>query len=148
MPGPWDGAQIPADDKVAVASRRIIVSALYDFAVEGGAVSTIGLRGATDIPSGARCVGGYIDVLTTLTSGGAATIALQLEAAGDIVAATAVASWTAGQKNILPALTSGSVTAGTTVKTTAARDISVVIAAFALTAGKFRVVLEFEPVGI
>lgn len=115
----------------------------YSFAVDGGAVSTIALTGSTLIPSGAIIVRGFIEITTTLTSGGAATIAVQVESAGDICAATAVASWTAGRKNVLPAQTSGSLTAATSVKTTAARDISIVIAAAALTAGVFKVVLEY-----
>jgi hypothetical protein len=115
----------------------------YSFAVDGGTVSTIALMGATNIPSGAVVIGGYIDITTTLTSGGAATIAVQVEGAGDIVAATAVASWTAGLKNILPADTTASLSAATRVKTTAARDISIVIATAALTAGVFKVVLFY-----
>ncbi len=115
----------------------------YSFAVDGGAVSTIALIGSPAIPSGAIITGGFIEITTTLTSGGAATIAVQVEAAGDICAATAVASWTAGRKNVLPARTSGSLTASTSVKTTAARDISIVIAAAALTAGVFKVVLQY-----
>lgn len=117
----------------------------YDFAIDGGAISTIVLRGAGAlgglIPNGAIIVGGYVDILTQLTSGGAATIACQAEAAGDVFAATAVASFTVGRKNVLPAPASGSVTASTYLKTTAARAISIVIAAFALTAGKMRVAL-------
>lgn len=115
----------------------------YSFAVDGGAVSTIGLMGATNIPSGATILAGWIEVQTQLTSGGAATIAVQVEAAGDILGATAVASWTTGRKNILPALTAGALTAATSVRTTAARDISAVIAAAALTAGKFSVCLIY-----
>lgn len=113
----------------------------YDFAVDGGAVSTIPLIGSTAIPSGAYIVGGFIDVTTALTSGGSATIAVQVNAANDISTAVAVASWTTGVKNVLPSPTTGAVTASTAVKTTAARDISIVIATAALTAGVFRVVL-------
>ena len=116
---------------------------IYSFASDGGAVSTIALMGATNIPSGATIVGGFVDITTPLTSGGAATIAVQVEAANDILTAVAVASWTAGRKNILPALTTGALTAATTVRTTAARDISIVIAAAALTAGAFSVVLFY-----
>lgn len=123
--------------------RMKIARGIYDFATDGGAVSTIALMGATNIPSGATIVGGYIDVHTQLTSGGAATIACQVEAANDILTAVAVASWTAGRKNILPAPTSGALTASTAVRTTAARDISIVIAAAALTAGRFSVVLYY-----
>jgi hypothetical protein len=115
----------------------------YDFAVDGGAISTINLRGEDTIPPNSVITSGYIDVLTQLTSGGAATIALQAEAAGDIVAATAVATWTAGRKNTLIAPASGSVTAATIVKTTVARNPAVVIAAAALTAGKFELVLRY-----
>ncbi len=124
-------------------SRQKVARGDYSFAVDGGAVSTIALTGGLLIPSGAIITRGFIEVTTALTSGGAATIAVQVEAAGDICAATAVASWTAGRKNILPAPTSGSLTASTAVKTTAARDISIVIATAALTAGVFKVVLEY-----
>jgi hypothetical protein len=97
------------------------------------------------IPSGSVIVGGYVDVLTQLTSGGAATIACQIEAANDILTAVAVASWTVGRKNILRTALDRRLTAGTAVKTTAARDISIVIGAAALTAGKFDVVLYVIP---
>lgn len=116
----------------------------YSFAVDAGAQGTIALMGATLVPSGSIILAGYIEVTTQLTSGGAATIAVQVEGAGDIVAATAVASWTAGRKNVLPAFTTGSVTAATSVKTTAARDISIVIATADLTAGVFKVVLFYH----
>lgn len=118
----------------------------YDFAVHGGAIGNINLGVEDQLPSGAVVVDGFIDVITTLTSGGAATIAAQIEAAGDVVAATAVATWTAGRKNVLPSPASGSVTASTRVKTTAARTPVVVIAAAALTAGKFDLWLAYvEP---
>ena len=117
----------------------------YDFAVDGGAVSTIAITAGTPIPSGSVVIGGYVDITTTLTSGGAATIACQVEAANDILTAVAVASWTAGRKNVLPAPTTGALTASTQVKTTAARDISIVIAAAALTAGVANVVLWVIP---
>ena len=71
--------------------------------------------------------------------------AVQVEAAGDICATTAVASWAAGRYNVLPAFsTTGSLSATTTVKTTAARDISIVIATATLTAGVFKVVLFYH----
>lgn len=121
---------------------------LYDFAVDGGAVSTITLRSlgmaSNVIPNGSVITGGYIDIQTALTSGGAATIGANSEAAGDIVAAaTAVATWSLGRKTVLPADTTGSAAAGTQVKLTAARSITITIAAFALTAGKFTLVLEY-----
>lgn len=124
--------------------RLKMARGVFDFAVDGGAVSTIALMGATNIPSGATILGGWIEVHTALTSGGAATIAVQVESAGDIVPAVAVASWTAGRKKIVPALdASAALAAAADVRTTAARDISAVIAAAALTAGKFSVVLIY-----
>lgn len=126
------------------APRLKMARGIYDFAVDGGAVSTIALMGATLIPSGATVLEGWVEVVTALTSDGAATIAVQVEGAGDIAAATAVASWTTGRKRILPALTAGALTvASTAVRTTAARDISIVVAVADLTAGKFSVVLIY-----
>ena len=129
----------------ALARTLLTIRGKYDFAVDGGAVSTIAITSGTPIPAGSVVIGGYVDITTTLTSGGAATIACQVEAANDILTAVAVASWTAGRKNVLPSPTSGALTASTAVKTTAARDISLVIAAAALTAGVANVVLYVIP---
>ncbi|MFC3986797.1 hypothetical protein [Streptosporangium jomthongense] len=120
----------------------------YDFAVDGGAVSTITLRSApgdsngNDIPAGSVIVGGYIEVDTAVTSGGSATVGVNSEGAGDLLAATAVsgAPWsTTGRKAITPVFT-----AGTSVKTTARRNLAIAIATAALTAGKFRVVVFYR----
>jgi hypothetical protein len=117
----------------------------YDFAVDGGAAGVLTLRAAvddtlgTELPNGSVIEGGYIEVVTPVTSGGAATISADSEAAGDLQAAAAVsgAPWsTAGRKSITPAFTGA-----TTIKTTAKRNIAITIAAATLTAGKFRVVL-------
>ena len=139
---PISPISLPDDQFVRAA---MVIRGKYDFAVDGGAVSTIAITTGTPIPAGSVIVGGYVDITTTLTSGGAATIACQVEAANDILTAVAVASWTAGRKNILPAFTTGALTAGTQVKTTADRNISVVIAAAALTAGVANVVLYVIP---
>jgi len=63
----------------------------YDFAVDGGAVGNINLLGSAGIPSGAVAIEAFVDVTTALTSGGAATAALSLEAAGDLLAGAAQA---------------------------------------------------------
>lgn len=112
----------------------------YSFATDGGAVGTLTLRG-DPLPSGALVLGGYIDVTTALTSGGAATVALQLEGAGDLQAAAAItgAPWsTTGRKSIVPAFTGA-----TSVLTTAARSVAAAIAVAALTAGAFDVYLFY-----
>lgn len=117
----------------------------YDFAVDGGAVGTITLRGVdaagNEVPNGAVIMGGYVEVLTAFTSGGAATVAVNSQAAGDLVAAAAVsgAPWsTTGRKSVIPVFTGA-----TTVKTTATRQLAITIATAALTAGKARVVVFY-----
>jgi hypothetical protein len=125
----------------AVSGALTWVRARYSFAVEGGAVSTIALVGSTVIPSGAVILGGFVDVITPPTSSGAATIAIQVEAANDIINAAAISGgpWsTAGRKSVIPVFTGAS-----SVKTTAARDISAVIGTAALTAGVFDVYLAY-----
>ena len=118
----------------------------YDFAVDGGAVGSITLRSVNAagaaLPVGAVIMGGYVDVLTAVTSGGAGTVAINSEGAGDLVAAAAVsgAPWsTTGRKSVIPVFTGAS-----TVKTTAARNLVATIATAALTAGKFRVVVFYR----
>jgi hypothetical protein len=116
----------------------------YDFAVDGGAIGTITIT-AEKIPANAIILGGVLEVDTAVTSGGAATVAVQVEAAGDVVAAAAVsgAPWsTTGRKSVIPAFTGA-----TALKTTAARDISIVIAAATLTAGQFDVFLVYILMG-
>lgn len=134
-----------AQDEVQRA--MLIVRGKYDFAVDGGAQSTIAITGGTPIPSGAAIIGGFVKVTTALTSGGSATIAVQVNAANDILTAVAVATWDTSPalKNILPAATTGALTDSTAVLTTAARNISIVIATADLTAGVFDVVLYVVP---
>lgn len=111
----------------------------YDFAVDGGAVGAITLRGDS-IPSGAIIVNAVIDVDTALTSGGAATVSVGTEGAADIQAAAAIsgAPWsTAGAKVPTKTATSAHVT------TTASRAITATVATAALTAGKFSVMVEY-----
>lgn len=115
----------------------------YSFAVDGGAAGTIVLRSNDGpIPAGALITGGVLDVTTPLTSGGAATGALQVEAADDTLAATAVggAPWSSsGRKDVLP-----DATGSTALKTTVGRSPSFVIATAALTAGVFRLTLFYK----
>ena len=116
----------------------------YDFAVDGGAIGNLNL-GTRDhtIPDNGVVVGGMIDVLTTFTSAtDAATIAVRVEGADDIVAAIAISDvsnvWDAGRQDVIPTM------AGSTgVKTTAARRVRVDIAVEALTAGKMSVFLYY-----
>lgn len=127
----------------APAGRTLIARGNYDFAVDGGAVGTIALMGGTKIPSGSTIMAGFLEIATAFTSGGSATAALQVNAANDIVTAAAYsgAPWSStGVKSIIPVFTGA-----TAVRTTAARDISLVIGTAALTAGKCYVVLFYAP---
>ena len=139
---------VPAQSSVGVRtpSGKGQVVAEYDFSEHGGAIGTIYLA-HDPLPKGAVITNSYLDVLTALTSGGAATVAVQAEAAGDIQAAAAVsgAPWsTTGRKDTTapePGTESGY------IKTTAIRTLAVVIAAADLTDGRFKAVLEYDVIG-
>lgn len=124
-----------------VGERTLYLArAKYKFSDDGGAISSIALFRDVVIPAGAIIVEGGLDVIVSPTSGGAATLGLTLESAGDLIAAAAIsgAPWsTLGRKNLIPQ------TWATSVKTTAARDVLAVVGAFALTAGEFDVYLKY-----
>jgi hypothetical protein len=113
----------------------------YDHSKDGGAVGTIDLTYTTAVPTNAIVLGGFVEVDTALTSGGAATVAVKVEGAGDIVAAAAVSGepWAStGRKDVIPDFSGSAM-----VKTTTARKVQATIAAAALTAGAFDVVLFY-----
>lgn len=114
----------------------------YDFAVDGGAIGSITLRGDNTIPAGSVITGGFLEVDTLFTTGTGATMAINVESAGDIIAATVVSGApysTTGRKSIIPAATGA-----TSVKTTVPRSIVATIATGTVTAGKGRVVLFYR----
>lgn len=115
----------------------------YDFAVDAGAIGTLALRSDDGpIPAGSYIEGGVLDVLTLFTTGTAATAALTVEGANDIVAATVVSGApysTTGNKSIVPAGTGA-----TAIKTTVSRQPSIVIAVGTVTAGKLRLILNYR----
>jgi hypothetical protein len=114
----------------------------YSFAVDGGAIATITPTNSPTLPVGAIILGGVIDITTTLTSGGAATIALGFGSGAQVAAlkgATAVASWTAGLTlPLIPIFT-----AATYYKLTAAARMTLTVAAATLTAGVMDVNLVY-----
>jgi hypothetical protein len=127
-------------------SKIKVAQGEYDFAVDGGAIGTIALRGGGAlgglIPAGSVLLGGYIEIDTGFTTSTAATMAVQAEAANDLQTATVVSGApfsTTGRKAIVPVWT-----AATTVKTTAARALTAVIATGTITAGKGRVVVFYR----
>lgn len=116
------------------ASR--VARVVYDFATDGGAVGSINL-GAI-LPIKAVVKNAFLDVVTAMTSaGGAGTIRLDSEAAGDLLAAVD-ADTLSGRVQGVP---TGAV--ATMKKMTAARQLVVTIGVEALTAGKFVLFVEY-----
>lgn len=115
----------------------------YDFAVDGGAVSTITLRSNDGpIPVGSYVLSGILEITTALNSSGSATAAVQIEGANDTITATAFGSapWSStGRKSLIEVGTGA-----TSVKTTADRSPAVVIGTAALTGGKFSVIVTYR----
>lgn len=107
----------------------------YDFATDGGPIGDTTLD--LVLPDNAIIYTGFVDVLTAPTSGGSATVALKIQGAGDLIAATAIASFT-GQLNLV---SDGA--AANVVKLTAQRTATVTVAVAALTAGKFNLYLQY-----
>ena len=114
--------------------------AIYSFATDGGAVSTITPVGTVALPDNAVIVAGTVNSTTACTSGGAATVAVGTSAGSSttaLLAATAVASFSLDARiNAVP-------TFATPVKLTAAGNVTVTIAAAALTAGVIEVTLMY-----
>ena len=131
---------IKRGDFVTVQAKQIL-RGLYDFATLGGAIGAVLLRDEENIalvlPNKAIITSVYIDVLTAITSGGSATIALGANTTTDLKAATLYSSYT----GIVAGTPVG--TAATAVKLTADRNLTATIATAALTAGKFYVMVEY-----
>ena len=117
-----------------------LITAEYDFAKHGGAVGAIPID--QKIPAGAIVTGGLVKVFTALTSGGAATVAVSLESAGDVKAATAIATLTPGLHDVAP-----DGTAANSFETTQERTVTVEVGTADLTAGRFLVLLNYLPGG-
>jgi hypothetical protein len=139
-----------------ILMQKRMVRCTYDFGVLGGAVAALNLRASTTysasvtaqpcrLPKGAIITNAYIDAITTLTSGGSATVAISSgEAAGDLLAALAFndAKFTGNSAHPAAMIPVG--TAATAFKLTADRIPTATIAVAALTAGKFYVIIEYD----
>lgn len=111
----------------------------YDFAMDGGAVGALAMRG-DKLPNDAVITSGMIHVNTACTSGGAATVTMGVETAVDVRASTAVAALTANA--LLDTVPVG--TAATAIRTTAGgKGVTLTIGTAALTAGKITLALEY-----
>jgi len=114
--------------------KLMTAHAKYDFAVDGGAVSTIVPANSAIIPDNAVIVRCYSVVTTAMTSGGSATLALTCGG----VTCKAATAFDNG------AFDDEDVTEHTVVdKTTSSTGIQFVIATAALTAGVVDVYVEY-----
>ncbi len=122
--------------------KKGVLKCKYSFAVQGGATGSVILLdddgNACKLPDNAIITRAWMDILTSLTSGGSATVALTANAAGDLMGATDYADLVAG---FVECIQDGA--AENFVKLTAERTILCTIAAVALTAGKFDLFLEY-----
>lgn len=112
----------------------------YDFTKVGGAVGDFNLvdddGAAVKLPAGAIALAVFVYAEVAVTSGGAATIDLNLEAANDLLAAEAKASFS------LAAKVQGIPDFGTladSVRATVERNLTLSVNTAALTAGKLQV---------
>lgn len=115
----------------------------YDFATLGGAVGAITLTGDT-IPAGAIVLDSVVitDVAPT-SAGSTATIAVSVESANDVVNAAVVSGTPWSTLTAKHGTLTGT---STPITTTVARPIVATVAVQNLTAGTFRVVVEYMEV--
>lgn len=109
-----------------------VAKAVYSFAVDGGAVSTITPNATVSLPDNAVIVAATINSTTAVTSAGAATVAVGTSAGSSttsILGATAKASLSAD------AVLNGVPVFATPVKLTAAGNVTFTVGTAALTAG-------------
>ena len=132
-----------------------MLAVTYDFTVLGGAVSTINLlddQGNTAyLPVGTVVTLSWLNVITSLTSGGSATQAWGLTSTTDLLAATAKASIATG---FVAGIQTGAASTFVQLSSSSARvqvgnfsysgkPVTTTIAVAALTAGKWYGYIEF-----
>lgn len=129
-----------------VHKTKNLLCAVYDFAVNGGLVSTINLvddqGNPAILPKGALVTNVVARVITAATSGGSATVSLGLLTAIDLMAATAVASLTLGA-NVAGVPVGTAATWVGPVTATGGTQVTAGIAVAALTAGKIKYFIEY-----
>ena len=137
----------PAFDSVSIygglgAGNNVlrVAKAIYSFAVDGGAVSTITPVGTVALPDNSVIIGATINSTTAVTSAGAATVAVGTSAGSSttsILGATAKASLSAD------AVINGVPVLATPVKLTAAGNVTFTVGTAALTAGVIEATLYY-----
>lgn len=129
------------DESVLNAGGVRAESALFSFAVDGGAVGTYHL--GRKLPAGAFVTQIVTDAVVTPTSGGAATIKLQSASSSHtttLIAAAAFGGFTGSQFQTVAAPIKIPVNTATAVND---EELQVVIAVAALTAGEIRFIVRY-----
>ena len=126
--------------KLGVEPALRVAEFEYDFAKEGGAIGNITLRGGK-LPIGALVLNAFVYVETAITATGLATVALQINSAGDVLGATAKASLTAGAK--LQGVPDFATIAESILVASTPKGVVAVVAVDALLTGKFRVYVQY-----
>lgn len=114
--------------------------AIYNFAVDGGAISTITPKVTASLPKNAVIVGGSINSTTAFTSAGSATLAVGTSAGSST---TAILGATAKASLSVNALINAVPVWATPVKLSAAGNITVTIATATATAGIVEITLLY-----
>lgn len=117
-----------------LTSNKKVSYSEYDFAKDGGVVGDIVLRGNV-LPAGAVITAGYLDVEAAIASGGAASLALKLVSASDLMPAMEKGNFPVNALFDLGVAGIGPLAAYKTPTLT--------VGAVALTAGKFTLALEY-----
>lgn len=126
-----------------VSNKVQLLKCKYDFSVQGGSsAAAINLKAVDgsncELPNKAIVWDAIIDVVTAPGSAGLATIAIGTgQAANDLKAATAIASYSGVMAGVPVA------TAASSIKMTAARNPTMSIAVAPLTVGKFNVFIQY-----
>lgn len=119
-------------------NNKNVVKAQYDYSTHGGAVGDISITGVT-IPINALVTRAWLDVLTQpASSGNTASVAVKVQGAADLYAATSVGSLTAGRKDGIPQDAASQI-----IKLTAERTPAITVSTQALTAGKINIFIEY-----
>lgn len=131
----------PVGGDVGLGSLRV---ARFEFDAGAADNRPVGAHGVgVTLPAHAIVVGGFVDVNTAFTGDSGATLAIHVQGANDIISAAAVSGApysTVGRKAITP---KANTPESTSVKTTAAREITCTVAVAALLTGKLTGYLYF-----
>lgn len=146
--GDWHFVPMSLGSEI-VRGRHLIFKGVYDFSVQGGAISTINLydpkRGklsALILPASFIISKVLIDVITAPVGVGATIAISSGKTAADLLAATAITSLGIGLVDGIPTTSAASNIKISATVAAPGSTVSMAIATTALTAGKFNVFIQ------